>query len=115
MVLCTIIHLFSPAIQWPQDQMVISTSHQVIKARHPEDSSRLKEKCQSQIPMTPSRNNWLFSLTVLLQRNTSSSLSRDIQEAVPKQFVKCKCSINPPWQPHSFNTFWIHQDMYFKS
>ncbi|MBW0567964.1 hypothetical protein O181_107679 [Austropuccinia psidii MF-1] len=37
--------------------MVVSIFHQVIKAsHHPEDSSRLKDKCQSQIPMTPSSN-----------------------------------------------------------
>ncbi|MBW0541247.1 hypothetical protein O181_080962, partial [Austropuccinia psidii MF-1] len=52
--------------------------------------------------MTPSSNQWLFSLTVLLQGNTGCSFSRDIQEAVPKPVVKCQCSINPTWQPHSF-------------
>ncbi|MBW0530140.1 hypothetical protein O181_069855 [Austropuccinia psidii MF-1] len=81
-------HLFPPEIQWCQYQMVISTSHQVIKAHHPEDSSRLKEACQSQIPMTPSRNHWLSSLTLFLQGNTGSSFSRDIQQAVPKFFSK---------------------------
>ncbi|MBW0584048.1 hypothetical protein O181_123763 [Austropuccinia psidii MF-1] len=93
--------------------MVISTFHQVIKAHHPEDSSRLKEKCQSQIPMTLSRNHWLFSFTVFLQGNTGSSFSRTIQEEAPNQFSKGQFSINPPWQPHSFNTVWIHQDLYF--
>ncbi|MBW0584309.1 hypothetical protein O181_124024 [Austropuccinia psidii MF-1] len=56
----------------------------------------------SQIPMTPSSNQWLFSLTVFCQGNTGCSFSRDIKEAVPKQVFKCKCSINPAWQPHSF-------------
>ncbi|MBW0522562.1 hypothetical protein O181_062277 [Austropuccinia psidii MF-1] len=107
-------HLFSPEIQWRQHQMVISTFHQVIKAScHPEDSSRLKDKFQSQIPMTPSINNWLLSFKVFLQGNNGSSFSRDIQEAVPKDFPKGYCSINSPWQPHSFNTVWIHQDLYF--
>ncbi|MBW0564290.1 hypothetical protein O181_104005 [Austropuccinia psidii MF-1] len=63
--------------------------------------------------MTPSSHHWLFSLTVFLQGNTGSSFSRDIQEEVPKQPVKGKCSINPPWKPHSFNTVWIHRDLYF--
>ncbi|MBW0543965.1 hypothetical protein O181_083680 [Austropuccinia psidii MF-1] len=107
-------HLFPPEIQWHQYQMVISTLNQVIQAsHHPEDSSRLKDKCQSQIPMTPSSNHWFFSFTVFLQGNTGSSFSRDIQEAVPKQLAKGKCSINPPWQPHSLNTVWIHQDLHF--
>ncbi|MBW0506983.1 hypothetical protein O181_046698 [Austropuccinia psidii MF-1] len=114
MVLCTIIHLFKPEIQWCQYQRVIAKFHKVIKAsRHPEDSSRLMDKCNSQISMTPSRKHFLFSLTVFLKANTGSSFSRDIQEVVPNQFVKCQCSINPPWQPHSFNTVGIHQDLYF--
>ncbi|MBW0559509.1 hypothetical protein O181_099224 [Austropuccinia psidii MF-1] len=69
----------------------------------------------SQIPMTPSSNQWLFSLTVFLQGNTGCSLSRDIQEAVPKQCLKGQCSTNPPWQPNSFNTVLVHQDLYFHS
>ncbi|MBW0495978.1 hypothetical protein O181_035693 [Austropuccinia psidii MF-1] len=73
----------------------------------------LRASVKTQIPMTPSSNNWLFSFTVFLQGNTGSSFSRDIQEAVPKQPVKGQCLINPPWQPHSLNTVWIHQDMYF--
>ncbi|MBW0473030.1 hypothetical protein O181_012745 [Austropuccinia psidii MF-1] len=52
--------------------------------------------------MTPSSNQWLFSLTVFLQGNTGCSFSRDIQEAVPKQVVKCQFSINPTWKPNSF-------------
>ncbi|MBW0490761.1 hypothetical protein O181_030476 [Austropuccinia psidii MF-1] len=108
-------HLFSPEIQWCQYKMDISKSHPVIKeSRHPEDSSRLNDKCQSQIPMMPSSNHWSFSFKVFLQRNTCSSFSRDIQEAVTKQFAKGQCSINPPWQPHSFNTVWIHQYLYFQ-
>ncbi|MBW0498942.1 hypothetical protein O181_038657 [Austropuccinia psidii MF-1] len=76
---------------------------QVIKAAcHPEDSSRLKDQCQYQIPMTSSSNHWLFSFTVFLQGNNGNILSRDIQEAVPKPVVKCQFSINPTWQPHSF-------------
>ncbi|MBW0562991.1 hypothetical protein O181_102706, partial [Austropuccinia psidii MF-1] len=63
--------------------------------------------------MTPSSNQWLFSLTVFLQGNTGCSFSRDIQEAVPKQCVKGQCSTNPPWQPNSFSTVLIHQDLYF--
>ncbi|MBW0507418.1 hypothetical protein O181_047133 [Austropuccinia psidii MF-1] len=106
---------FSPEIQWGQYQIVISAFHQVIKSHHPEDSSRLKEKYQSQIPIIPSSNHLLFSFTVFLQGNTGNSFSRDIQEAVPKQFSKCQCSINPPCQPHSFNTVFIHQDLYFQS
>ncbi|MBW0580967.1 hypothetical protein O181_120682 [Austropuccinia psidii MF-1] len=102
-------HLFSPAVQSHQYQMFISIFHQIIKAsHHPEDSSRLKDKFQSQIPRIPSSNHWLFSFTVLLQGNTGSTFSRDIQEAVPKQFAKVQCSINPPWKPHSFNKVWIH-------
>ncbi|MBW0477380.1 hypothetical protein O181_017095 [Austropuccinia psidii MF-1] len=61
----------------------------------------------------PSSNHWLFSFTVFLQENTGSTFSRDIQEAVPKPFAKGQCSINPPWQLHSFNTVWIHEDLYF--
>ncbi|MBW0470024.1 hypothetical protein O181_009739 [Austropuccinia psidii MF-1] len=106
---------FSPEIQWRQYQMVISTFHQGIKAHHPKDLSRIKEKCQSQIPMTPSTNHWLFSFTVFLQGNTGSSFSKDIQEPDPKQFSKGQCSINPPWKSHSFNTVWIHQELYFQS
>ncbi|MBW0572468.1 hypothetical protein O181_112183 [Austropuccinia psidii MF-1] len=63
--------------------------------------------------MTPSSKHWLFAFTVFLQGNTGSSFSRDIQDSVPKQPVKGQCPINPPWQPHSFNTVWIHQDLYF--
>ncbi|MBW0465732.1 hypothetical protein O181_005447 [Austropuccinia psidii MF-1] len=75
--------------------MFISTFYQVIKeSHHPEDSSRLKDKCQTQVPMIPSSNHWLFSFTVFLQGNTVSSFSKDIQEAVPKQFSKGQCSIN---------------------
>ncbi|MBW0579285.1 hypothetical protein O181_119000 [Austropuccinia psidii MF-1] len=73
-----------------------------MAARHPEDSSRLKDQCQSQIPMLSSSNHWLFSFTVFLQGNTGDIFPRDIQEAVPKEVVKCQCSINPTWQPHSF-------------
>ncbi|MBW0467137.1 hypothetical protein O181_006852 [Austropuccinia psidii MF-1] len=65
------------------------------------------------MPMTPSSNQWLFSLTVFLQRNTGCSFSRDIQEAVPKQFVKGQFSTNPPWKPNSFSTALIHQELYF--
>ncbi|MBW0495034.1 hypothetical protein O181_034749 [Austropuccinia psidii MF-1] len=61
----------------------------------------------------PSRNQWLFSLTVFLQRNNGCSFSRDIQEAAPKQYVKGKCSANPSWQRNSFSTVLIHQDLYF--
>ncbi|MBW0537760.1 hypothetical protein O181_077475 [Austropuccinia psidii MF-1] len=88
--------------------------HQVIKAsNHPEDSSRLRDKGQSQMPITSSINQWLFSFTVYPQGNIGSTFSRDILEGVPKQFSKGQCSINPPWQPNSFNTLWIHQDLYF--
>ncbi|MBW0490306.1 hypothetical protein O181_030021 [Austropuccinia psidii MF-1] len=80
-------------MQWHQYQMGVSAFHWVIKSHHPEDSSRLREKCQSQIPMTPSSNHQLFSFKVFLQGNTSNSFSRDIQESVPKQFVK---SVNSP-------------------
>ncbi|MBW0567244.1 hypothetical protein O181_106959 [Austropuccinia psidii MF-1] len=113
MVLYTIRNLFSPEVKWRQYQMVISAFPQVIKEHHPEDSSRLKDKCQSQIPMKPSNNHWLFSFTLFLQGNTGSSFSRDIQEAALKQFGNFQCSINPPWQPHSFNTVWIHQTFIF--
>ncbi|MBW0572455.1 hypothetical protein O181_112170 [Austropuccinia psidii MF-1] len=68
---------------------------------------------QFQIPMTPSGNQWLFSLTVSVQGNTGCSISRDIQEAVSKQCVKGQCSTNPPWQPNPFSTVLIHQDLYF--
>ncbi|MBW0545823.1 hypothetical protein O181_085538 [Austropuccinia psidii MF-1] len=57
---------------------------------------------QSQIPMTPSSNQWLFSLAVFLQGNTGCSFSRDIQEVVPKSVLKRQCSIYPTWKPHSF-------------
>ncbi|MBW0478769.1 hypothetical protein O181_018484 [Austropuccinia psidii MF-1] len=60
----------------------------------------------------PSSHHWLFSFTAFLQGNNGSSFSRDIQEEVPKQPVKGQCSINPPSQPHSSNTVWIHQDLY---
>ncbi|MBW0485906.1 hypothetical protein O181_025621 [Austropuccinia psidii MF-1] len=65
------------------------------------------------MPMTPSINQLLFSLTVFLQWNTGCSFSRDIQEAVPKQCVKGQCSTNLPWQPNSFSTVLIHQDLSF--
>ncbi|MBW0489000.1 hypothetical protein O181_028715 [Austropuccinia psidii MF-1] len=97
-------HLFQQAIQWCQHQMVISTFHQVIKVHHPEDLSRLKEKCQYQIPMTPSSNHWLFSFTVFLKGNTGSSLSRDIQEAVPKQFAKLSFLISECQNPRGSST-----------
>ncbi|MBW0551765.1 hypothetical protein O181_091480 [Austropuccinia psidii MF-1] len=48
----------------------------------------------------PPREYWLFIL-------------KDIKEAVPKEFVKGQCSTNPPWQPNSFSTVLIHQDLYF--
>ncbi|MBW0539024.1 hypothetical protein O181_078739 [Austropuccinia psidii MF-1] len=70
---------------------------------------------KSQIPMTLSSNQWLFSLAVFLQGNTGCSFSRDIQEKVPKQCVKGQCSTNPPWQPNSFSTVLINQDLYFQS
>ncbi|MBW0555126.1 hypothetical protein O181_094841 [Austropuccinia psidii MF-1] len=95
--------------------MVISTFHKVIKARHPEDSSRLKKKCQSQIPMTPSSHHWLFLTQSIPPREYWNFTSRDIQEEFPRQFVKCQCSINPPWQQSSFNTVWIHQYLYCNS
>ncbi|MBW0520130.1 hypothetical protein O181_059845 [Austropuccinia psidii MF-1] len=57
-----------------------SSGHQV-------KSSRLKDNFQSQISMTPSSNHWILSFTVFLQGDTSNSFSRDIHEAVPKQFV----------------------------
>ncbi|MBW0588292.1 hypothetical protein O181_128007 [Austropuccinia psidii MF-1] len=69
--------------------MVISTFQQVIKAHPPEDFS------------------------VFLQGNTGCSFPRDIQEAVPKQCVKGKCSTNPPWQPNSFSKVLIHQHLYY--
>ncbi|MBW0492322.1 hypothetical protein O181_032037 [Austropuccinia psidii MF-1] len=71
-----------------------TSSRGIIKAK--------KDQCQSQIPMTSSSNHWLFSFTVFLQGNTGNILSRHIQEAVTKPVVKCQCSINPTWQPHSF-------------
>ncbi|MBW0518015.1 hypothetical protein O181_057730 [Austropuccinia psidii MF-1] len=63
--------------------------------------------------MTPSSNQFLFSLTVSLQGNTGCSFSRDIQEAVPKQCSKGQCSTNPPWKPNSSSKVLIHQDLYF--
>ncbi|MBW0515412.1 hypothetical protein O181_055127, partial [Austropuccinia psidii MF-1] len=65
--------------------------------------------------MKPSSKQWLFSLTVFLQGNTGGSFSRDIKEEVPKQCVKGQCSTNPPWQPNSFSTVLIPQDLYFES
>ncbi|MBW0474846.1 hypothetical protein O181_014561 [Austropuccinia psidii MF-1] len=91
----------------------ISNGYFNIPSGHPQDSSRLKDKFQSQILMTPSSNHWSFSFTVFLQGNTGSSFSRDFQGAVPKQFAKGQCSINPPWQQNSLNMVWIHQDLYF--
>ncbi|MBW0486133.1 hypothetical protein O181_025848 [Austropuccinia psidii MF-1] len=45
--------------------------------------------------------------------NSACSFSRDIQEAVPKQFSKVQSSTNPPLQPNSFSAVLIHQDLYF--
>ncbi|MBW0496524.1 hypothetical protein O181_036239 [Austropuccinia psidii MF-1] len=74
-------HIFSPEIQWHQYQRAISTFHKVIKASgHPEESPSLKDRCHSQISMTPSGNHCIFSFAVFLQGNTGSSFSRDIQE-----------------------------------
>ncbi|MBW0480096.1 hypothetical protein O181_019811 [Austropuccinia psidii MF-1] len=97
-----------PNIKW-LFEIFIRSSRNVIQ----EINQGSRASVKAQIPMTPSRNHWLFSFTVFLQANTGSSFSRDIQEAVPKQPVKGQCSINLPWQPHSFNTVWIHQDLYF--
>ncbi|MBW0592637.1 hypothetical protein O181_132352, partial [Austropuccinia psidii MF-1] len=98
--LCTFLH---QQFNGTQIKWLFQLLFEVIKAaRHPEDSSRLKDQCQSQIPMMSSRIHWLFSFTVFLQGNTGNILSRDIQEAVPKPAFKCQCSINPTWQPHSF-------------
>ncbi|MBW0512276.1 hypothetical protein O181_051991 [Austropuccinia psidii MF-1] len=103
MVLHTIMHLFHQQFKGAQIKWLFQLFIQVIKeAHHPEDSSRLKDQCQSQIPMLSSSNHWLFSFTIFLQGNTGDVFSRDIQEAVPKPVVKCQCSINPTWQPHSF-------------
>ncbi|MBW0591184.1 hypothetical protein O181_130899 [Austropuccinia psidii MF-1] len=86
---------------------VILTGYFNSSSGHQGTSSRGFIKAQgqvskSQIPMTPSSNQWLFSLTVFLQGNSASSFSRDIQEAVQNNLSRVQCSINPPWQPHSF-------------
>ncbi|MBW0543194.1 hypothetical protein O181_082909 [Austropuccinia psidii MF-1] len=87
--------------------VAISTVYFNFSSGHQGTSSRGFIKAQgqvskSQIPMTPSSNQWLFSLTVFLQWNTGSSFSRDIQEAVQNDLSRGQCSINPPWQAHPF-------------
>ncbi|MBW0480188.1 hypothetical protein O181_019903 [Austropuccinia psidii MF-1] len=96
--------LNEPAIPGPSQfsEPQVPSHEDALTSRHPDDSSRLKEHCQSQIPMFSSSQHWLFSFTVFLQGNIGNIFSRDIQEAVPKQVVKCQCSVNPTWQPHSF-------------
>ncbi|MBW0570883.1 hypothetical protein O181_110598 [Austropuccinia psidii MF-1] len=93
--------------------MFISAVHNIIKARHPEDQSMLKGKCQNSNTNDAITQSLVILIQNIPQGNTGSSFSRDIQEAVQKQPVKGQCSINPPWQLHSFNTVWIHQDLYF--
>ncbi|MBW0551436.1 hypothetical protein O181_091151 [Austropuccinia psidii MF-1] len=88
--------------------IVILTSYQIIKAHHSEDSSRLKEKCQSQIPMKPSSNHCLFSFTVFFQGNTGSSFSRDVQEAVTNNLPRVSAaSINLGSHIHSRSSGFI--------
>ncbi|MBW0558829.1 hypothetical protein O181_098544 [Austropuccinia psidii MF-1] len=106
-------HSFSEAIQWRLDQLVfplfIRSSRHIIQRINQGPRASVK----TQIPMMPSSNHWLISFTVFIEGNTGSSFSRYIQEEVPKQPIKGQFSINPPWRPHSFNTAWIHQDLYF--
>ncbi|MBW0465304.1 hypothetical protein O181_005019 [Austropuccinia psidii MF-1] len=98
--LCTFFH---QQFNGTQIKWLFQLFIQVIKeAHHPEDSSSLKARCQSQVPMTSSSNCWLFLFTISLQGNTGNILSRDIQEAAPKPVVKCQCFNNPTWQPNSF-------------
>ncbi|MBW0557492.1 hypothetical protein O181_097207 [Austropuccinia psidii MF-1] len=101
-------HIFSAAIQWLFPLFIRSSRHIIQRINQ---GSRASVK--PQIPMMPSSSHLLFSFTVFLQGNTGSSFSRDIQEAVSKQLVKGQFSTNPPWQPHSLNTVWIHKDLYF--
>ncbi|MBW0517226.1 hypothetical protein O181_056941 [Austropuccinia psidii MF-1] len=91
MVLYTILHPFSPVIQWCQHQKDHSTFHKspkchVIQRTHQGSSSGVIP----QRPMTPSEIHWIFSLQVFPPR--------EYHQFIPKfQF-----SINPAWQSHSF-------------
>ncbi|MBW0528164.1 hypothetical protein O181_067879 [Austropuccinia psidii MF-1] len=80
-------NLFSPPIQWHQFQMVISTFHQVIKAHHREDSSRFKEKSQSEIPMTLSRmigySHSQYSSKGILAVHSQGIFKRQLQTNFP--------------------------------
>ncbi|MBW0535207.1 hypothetical protein O181_074922 [Austropuccinia psidii MF-1] len=72
-------------------------------------SSRGFIKAQRQVSISNTNDAIKQSLVILIH----SIPPRDIHEAVPKQFAKGQWSKNTPWQPHSFNTVWIHQDLYF--
>ncbi|MBW0559317.1 hypothetical protein O181_099032 [Austropuccinia psidii MF-1] len=87
-------HIFSPEIQWCQNQIVIQTFHQFIKASHTEDSSRLKRKVsvsntndaikQSLVILThkiPPREYWQF----FLKGYSRSSYKRICQVSVLHQ------------------------------
>ncbi|MBW0527091.1 hypothetical protein O181_066806 [Austropuccinia psidii MF-1] len=71
---------------------------------HSEDSPRLRDKCQSQIPRTPSISHWLFSFKVFLQGNTGNTFSRDMQEAFQNNLPRVSApSIHPGSHIHSKN------------
>ncbi|MBW0479570.1 hypothetical protein O181_019285 [Austropuccinia psidii MF-1] len=80
-------HIFALEIEWHQYQVVISTFHQVIKEHYLEDSSRLKEKCQSQIPMRPSGNHFY---------SHSQYSSKAILEVPPQGIFKRQSQTNLP-------------------
>ncbi|MBW0473078.1 hypothetical protein O181_012793 [Austropuccinia psidii MF-1] len=96
----------------------ISAGYFNFSSGHQGTSSRGFIKAQgkvpkSQIPMMPSGNQWLFSLTVFLQGNTGSSFSRDIQEAFQNNLSRVNAPSIHLGNHINFNTVWIHQDLYF--
>ncbi|MBW0542636.1 hypothetical protein O181_082351 [Austropuccinia psidii MF-1] len=56
----------------------------------------------SQRPRTPSGTHWLFSLQVLPPREYCQFIPKVYSGGSSKQVVNFQCSINPTWQPHSF-------------
>ncbi|MBW0586442.1 hypothetical protein O181_126157 [Austropuccinia psidii MF-1] len=96
----------------------ISTGFFNFSSGHQDMSSRGFIKAQGQvleskIPMMPSSNQWLFSSTVLLQRNTGSTFSRDIQEAVKNKLSSDNAPSIQTGNHIHCNTVCIHQDLNF--
>ncbi|MBW0476275.1 hypothetical protein O181_015990 [Austropuccinia psidii MF-1] len=96
-MLYIIVHHFSTAIQWWQYQMVISTfQHLITSSRHP-IIQRNHQGSRASVSASKTNDAIKQSLVILTPSIPSNGIlsihsQKCIQEAVPKEVVKCQSS-----------------------